>query len=208
MKYVAFFRGINVGKKNLIKMADLKDFFIELGFKNPKTYLRSGNVIFESENKDKKSIAKDIENNLKVNFDISVPILVKNTDEIAKIIEDNPFQTSEELEKELYITLLFNKPDKNLLNQLNNEFKDFKNNKANYFKNNKESNFKKSKENNFPNNKENKKNRDEFIIKDMVVYLLCRSKYNQTKFNNNYFESKLKEIATTRNWKTMNKLAK
>jgi uncharacterized protein (DUF1697 family) len=77
MKYIAFFRGINVGKKNIIKMADLKDFFIKLGYKNPKTYLRSGNVIFESENNGKKSIATDIENNLKRYFDFSVPVFVK-----------------------------------------------------------------------------------------------------------------------------------
>jgi uncharacterized protein (DUF1697 family) len=186
MKYVAFFRGINVGKKNIIKMADLKDIFIKLGYKNPETYLRSGNVIFESENKDKESIATDIEDNLKGSFDISVPVFVKNIEEIAEIIENNPFKDcpKESIEK-LYFTLLSNKPDKNLVQKLNKELKDYKNNYNG-----------------------NKEDMDDFIIIDSVVYLLCNSKYHKTKFNNNYFESKLKEIATTRNWKTMNKIAK
>lgn len=185
MKYVAFFRGINVGKKNIIKISNLKSLFIKLGYKNPKTYLRSGNVIFESENKDKKSIATDIEHNLKRIFNISAPVFVKNIEEIAKIIENNPFGDSPaELVEELYFTILLNKPDKNLVQKLNNELKDYKNDYTG-----------------------DKDEMDDFIIVDSVVYLLARSKYHKTKFNNNYFESKLKEVATTRNWKTMNKIA-
>ena len=185
MKYVAFFRGINVGKNNIIKMSDLKDFFAELGYINPKTYLRSGNVIFETENNDKRSIATKIERNLKLNFDISVPIFVKTIEDIAKILENNPFNDSfAESEEKLYFTLLLNKPDKNLVYKLNNEINDYKD-----------------------NFKENKNKMDYFVIKGSVVYLLCRSKYHKTKFNNNYFESKLKEIATTRNWKTLNRIS-
>lgn len=49
MKYLALLRGINVGGKNKLKMAELKDHFEELGFENALTYIQSGNVIFESE---------------------------------------------------------------------------------------------------------------------------------------------------------------
>lgn len=184
MKYVAFFRGINVGKKNIIKMSVLKDFFTKIGYKDPITYLRSGNVIFESKNKDKNSIATDIEDNFKRYFDISVRVFVKNIEEIAEIIKNNPFEDCEDISvEELYFTLLLNEPDQNLVQKLNNELENYK----------KEFNG---------NNEE----MDYFIIVDSVVYSLCKSKYHKTKFNNNYFESKLKETATTRNWKTMNKI--
>lgn len=47
---------------------------------------------------------------------------------------------------------------------------------------------------------------DEFEIKDKLIYLFCPDGYGRTKFTNNFFESKLKVQATTRNWKTITKL--
>lgn len=47
---------------------------------------------------------------------------------------------------------------------------------------------------------------EEFIIKGKAVYLKCIEKYHQSKLSNNFFEKKLKVAATTRNWKTVNKL--
>ncbi|MBE6013559.1 MAG: DUF1697 domain-containing protein, partial [Lachnospiraceae bacterium] len=44
MKYAVLFRGINVGGKNIVKMNDLKQLFFDLGFKNPETYIQSGNA--------------------------------------------------------------------------------------------------------------------------------------------------------------------
>lgn len=47
---------------------------------------------------------------------------------------------------------------------------------------------------------------DEFIISDKAIYLFCPNGYGRTKLTNNFFENKLKVTATTRNWKTVNKL--
>ena len=49
MVYVALLRGINVGGKNIVEMARLKQAFEELGFTSVKTYINSGNVIFRAE---------------------------------------------------------------------------------------------------------------------------------------------------------------
>ena len=49
MKYIALLRGINIGRKNRIKMADLKIIFESMGFKDVNTYLQSGNVIFKQD---------------------------------------------------------------------------------------------------------------------------------------------------------------
>jgi uncharacterized protein (DUF1697 family) len=49
---------------------------------------------------------------------------------------------------------------------------------------------------------------DEFIISGDAIYLFCPNGYGNTKLNNNYFESKLKVTATTRNWKTVNELVR
>ncbi len=46
--YIAMLRGINVGGQKIIKMGNLKSIFESLQFQNIKTYIQSGNVIFES----------------------------------------------------------------------------------------------------------------------------------------------------------------
>lgn len=48
---------------------------------------------------------------------------------------------------------------------------------------------------------------DKFTIVDKNVFLYCEGKFHKTKLSNNFFESKLKVRATTRNWKTILKLA-
>ena len=48
---------------------------------------------------------------------------------------------------------------------------------------------------------------DEFLISGEAIYLFCPNGYGTTKLSNNFFESKFKLIATTRNWATVNKLA-
>ena len=49
---------------------------------------------------------------------------------------------------------------------------------------------------------------DEFIIKEKAIYLFIKKGYGNTKLSNNYFEQKLKVVATTRNWKTVQELLK
>jgi uncharacterized protein (DUF1697 family) len=47
---------------------------------------------------------------------------------------------------------------------------------------------------------------EDIVIKDRVAYLYCPKGYGTTKLNNNFLEAKLKVIATTRNWRSMNEL--
>ena len=61
MKYVAFLRGINVGGKNKIKMERLREICAALGFENVKTYINSGNMIFETAKSDDRKLAAKIE---------------------------------------------------------------------------------------------------------------------------------------------------
>ena len=50
--YISILRGINVGGQRTIKMDILKQLYSDLGFDKVKTYIQSGNVIFQSEAKD------------------------------------------------------------------------------------------------------------------------------------------------------------
>ena len=74
-KRIAILRGINVGGKRKILMADLKLLFEDLGFSNVETYIQSGNVIFNTVNKlTDIEIADNIEKNIseKYEFDVSL----------------------------------------------------------------------------------------------------------------------------------------
>jgi uncharacterized protein (DUF1697 family) len=60
MQFVCLLRGINVGGNNKVDMSALKEVFETLGFSDVKTYINSGNVIFNSKNISRDKI--DIEN--------------------------------------------------------------------------------------------------------------------------------------------------
>ena len=58
-RYIALFHGINISGKNTIPMTELQKGFVELGFREVKTYLNSGNVIFSSETDDIRSKSRN-----------------------------------------------------------------------------------------------------------------------------------------------------
>lgn len=91
MKFLAILRGINVSGQKKIKMTDLKSLFESLEFKNIKTYIQSGNVIFESENCHKAELKDYIENAIQKEYDFHVAILIRTEDELLKILSDNPY---------------------------------------------------------------------------------------------------------------------
>ena len=61
MKYIALLRGINISGKNKISMSELKLELEKNKYQNVSTYLNSGNVIFESDIKDKNVIKSNIQ---------------------------------------------------------------------------------------------------------------------------------------------------
>ena len=90
--YLALLRGINVGGKNKVPMAELKACFEELGCKNVRTYIASGNVMFES-NKSSAELTEEIQEALPKNFKLDselIRILVLSSDQLQKVIDQAP----------------------------------------------------------------------------------------------------------------------
>ena len=90
--YLALLRGINVGGKNKVSMAELKACFEELGYENVQTYIASGNVIFES-NKSSAELTEEIQEALPKKFKLdSGPIktLVLSHDQLQEVINQAP----------------------------------------------------------------------------------------------------------------------
>ena len=105
MKYIALLRGINISGKNKISMGELKSE-LEKTYKNVSTYLNSGNVIFESEIKDKETIMNDIYQIVKNKFDLEIPVFVMTADELEDILNHKPEWWGTD-NKEIYDNLIF-----------------------------------------------------------------------------------------------------
>ena len=106
MKYVAFLRGINVGGKNKVKMETLREALSTQGFANVKTYINSGNVIFETTKTDDKKLAEIIENAIENEFSLKIKVMVRQMSEIENIIKHNPFAGQFENDKDLHVFFL------------------------------------------------------------------------------------------------------
>lgn len=90
--YIALLRGINVGGHNMIKMAELKRVLEEMGLKKVKTYIQSGNVLFESE-EEEGSLSKRMEEVINQAFGLSVPVVLRTSKEWDQIIKFCPYRT-------------------------------------------------------------------------------------------------------------------
>ncbi|HEX8196491.1 MAG TPA: DUF1697 domain-containing protein [Pyrinomonadaceae bacterium] len=107
-KYVAFLRGINVGGRTSIKMETLREVFASLGFQNIKTYIQSGNVIFETAEADGDKLAAEIESAVEKEF-FKTNVMVRSAEEIEEAIKNNPFADEEFDEKLFHLVFLSEK---------------------------------------------------------------------------------------------------
>src|SRR5262245_35337596 len=92
MRYGAFLRGINVGGKNMIKMETLRKTFESLGYENVKSYVNSGNVVFDTRKTDDGKLAKTIHAGIQKEFGFDISVMVRSMDDIAKIVAKNPYE--------------------------------------------------------------------------------------------------------------------
>ena len=90
MRYVALLRGINVGGKTLIKMADLKASVEELGFDDVSTYIASGNVLFESDRRDAARLETELERAMERRFRLPVKVVVLDRAAFGRIVKAIP----------------------------------------------------------------------------------------------------------------------
>jgi uncharacterized protein (DUF1697 family) len=88
--YVAFLRGINVGGKNLIRMADLKIRFEALGLEAVRTYIQSGNVIFRSGEADKAGLVSRIESELAQALGYGGSVILRSLKEMNAVVTGAP----------------------------------------------------------------------------------------------------------------------
>ena len=89
-QYVAFLRGINVGGARLINMAELKTCLSAAGLSEARTYLQSGNILFQSMASEKVALAAVIASAIEQVFGIEAPVALFREEEWRRIIEAAP----------------------------------------------------------------------------------------------------------------------
>lgn len=102
-KYVALLRGINVGGNSKVSMAELKFLFEKIGFKNVKTYINSGNVIFTSDQNDLLKMVSLIEVAILKNLKLPIRVVIRDSNNIKKLCQvlSAEFQNNTELKTDV-----------------------------------------------------------------------------------------------------------
>lgn len=113
--YSALLRGINVGGHKKVPMAELRELLTKSGLDNVQTYIQSGNVIFQSNESDKRILEDLIHNAIKNHFGFEVPVLVRTKGDLQRIFDNCPF--SEEKKTNSYFTMMSVAPDKDLITE-------------------------------------------------------------------------------------------
>ncbi|HKJ42087.1 MAG TPA: DUF1697 domain-containing protein [Sunxiuqinia sp.] len=110
-RFLAILRGINVGGKNKIKMADLVGKLRGLNLQNLHTYIQSGNLIFDHPDASTTDLAGQISNQIKSVYGFDVPVIVLSQKEWQQIIANNLFAKDGSNDvKSLYVTFLAEAP--------------------------------------------------------------------------------------------------
>lgn len=175
--YIALLRGINVGGHNKIIMAELRSSMEQLGLQNVKTYIQSGNILFES-NEHEDILQKKIHDKIKEDFGVSSVVVIRTAEELQQIVRQSPFSEEEVSAASnssngecLHVALLPEAPTK----VDSDKFLSFTN------------------------------ERELSVINGRDVYLLFYDSIRNAKLINNL--KKLEVPATVRNWKTLMKLS-
>jgi uncharacterized protein (DUF1697 family) len=105
-KYIALFRGINVGGKNTLPMKALAAVLEDLGLRDIKTYLQSGNAAFLSKEKDASKLADRISGEIGKRCGFKPHVMVLEPENIESAIMENPFPGAEANPKALHVGFL------------------------------------------------------------------------------------------------------
>jgi uncharacterized protein (DUF1697 family) len=88
--HVAFLRGINVGGNTMVSMTDLAAICTHIGFENVRTYLNSGNVIFDSP-LPQSELQRMLETALSGKIGKDIGVVIRSPGDLERIVKGNPF---------------------------------------------------------------------------------------------------------------------
>lgn len=122
--FIALLRAVNAGGVNTLRTKDFVTLLEGLGFRKIKTYIQTGNAVFETNDKDGSKLAGKIKAAINRDFGFAPEALLFNLDELEKAIESNPYPEAESDPKSLHLTFLSTAPKAPDLAALEKSLKD------------------------------------------------------------------------------------
>jgi uncharacterized protein (DUF1697 family) len=104
--YIALLRGINVGGRNKLPMRELVQLLEELELENVKTYIQSGNVVFQSKRTDQAKLAAEISEAIGESHGFTPQIFILDSEALQAAMAANPFPEGEAEPKSLHLFFL------------------------------------------------------------------------------------------------------
>ena len=89
--YVSLLRGINVSGHRKVRMEELKRIYSRISLQNPRTYLQSGNVLFDYIPGNARLLAERIERAIAKELGLDVKVIIRDGIALRKVIQSNPF---------------------------------------------------------------------------------------------------------------------
>jgi uncharacterized protein (DUF1697 family) len=108
--HVALLRGINVGGKHIVPMKDMAAIFAEAKCSDVRTYIQSGNVVFNATPAALQGLRERLEKKFLQRFGFAVPVILRNAAQIETTLRDNPFLRSGVAENQLHVYFLADLP--------------------------------------------------------------------------------------------------
>lgn len=115
--HVALLRGINVGGRNKVPMADLREVVTSLGHTGVSTYIQSGNILFSTAEDDTAKLAAALESAIEDRFGISSSVVVLSREELARVLAANPYP-DEPNPRMVHVVFLNGSPPRDLLDRI------------------------------------------------------------------------------------------
>jgi len=113
--FIALLRGINVGKAKRVAMADLRKLVESLGYRDVRTLLNSGNVVFTAPKSAGRDAAAKIEKAIATKLGVTSRVTVIDATELAAAIERNPLSKLAKEPRRLLVAVLASPADRSLI---------------------------------------------------------------------------------------------
>lgn len=116
--HVALLRAVNVGGRNKIAMARLRELLESLGYGAVRTHLQSGNAVFAAAGAPPERVAQEIEGALVAELGLAAKVLVRTREELQRVVADCPLLDIASDHARLLVTFLSRAPDMDAVSEL------------------------------------------------------------------------------------------
>jgi uncharacterized protein (DUF1697 family) len=115
--HIVLLRGINIGPRNRIAMAELRELLTGAGFEDVRTYLQSGNAVVSTSAKPAE-IARAIERLIKKELRLDIAVVTRTRAQLAKVVDANPLKQVAKNPRHYQVSFLAQTPSRDLLRRV------------------------------------------------------------------------------------------